>query len=115
MVDLLQDIAVDPKQPPSPENPLRQVIIATHSPHLVQLMYEDDILVARTPAVRQANNTIARALELRPLTNTWRAKHNGHTAESLAVLENYLVNPSGTPFQLRLERLTTALVQSRGS
>lgn len=37
MVDILREIAVDAHMPPGPDNPLRQVLVATHSPAFVQL------------------------------------------------------------------------------
>jgi predicted ATPase len=43
---LLQDIAVDVSQPIGPENPLRQVIINTHSPAVVAQIPEDSLLIA---------------------------------------------------------------------
>jgi len=46
MVRLLRDLAVDPMEEPSTDNPLRQVIIATHSPIFVQLQNHDDLLFA---------------------------------------------------------------------
>jgi hypothetical protein len=46
MVNLLRDLAVDPFKHPDEHNPVRQVIINTHSPGVVQLVNEDDLLFA---------------------------------------------------------------------
>ena len=46
MLRLLQDIATDTDSPVDEENPLRQVIINTHSPSVVLQTPEDSLLVA---------------------------------------------------------------------
>jgi len=46
MIRLLQDIATDPNEPVGPDNPLRQVIVNTHSPLVVQQVPDDSLLVA---------------------------------------------------------------------
>ena len=45
MLKLLQDIAVDPTESIGPDNPLRQVIINTHSPDVVKQVPEDSLIV----------------------------------------------------------------------
>ena len=45
---LLQDIASDVYEPIGPDNPLRQVIINTHSPSVVAAVPEDCLLLARS-------------------------------------------------------------------
>ncbi len=46
MLKLLQDIATDVDEPIGPDNPLRQVIINTHSPAVVMQVSDDSLLVA---------------------------------------------------------------------
>lgn len=46
ILELLQDIATDVEEPVDQDNPLRQVIINTHSPAVVQQIPEDSLLVA---------------------------------------------------------------------
>lgn len=41
MLDLLQDITTDVTEPTGPDNPLRQIIINTHSPSVVSEVPED--------------------------------------------------------------------------
>ncbi len=72
LVRLLQDIAVNPEYPTGPDNPLRQVIVVTHSPEFVKLVPEDSLLLARTrDAVTPEGVRYSRA-EFVPLANTWR-------------------------------------------
>jgi predicted ATPase len=47
MLRLLQDIAADPQEPADETNPLRQVIVNTHSPSVVMAVPEDSVLVAK--------------------------------------------------------------------
>lgn len=46
MLELLQDIAMDVDEPVGPDNPLRQVIINTHSPSVVAQIPDDSLLIA---------------------------------------------------------------------
>jgi predicted ATPase len=46
MLKLLQDIATDPQEPADETNPLRQVIVNTHSPSVVMAVPSDSILLA---------------------------------------------------------------------
>jgi predicted ATPase len=46
MIELLKEIAVDTTMPISVTNPLRQVIINTHSPVVVAEVPEDSLLIA---------------------------------------------------------------------
>lgn len=76
ILDLLQDIAVDVSAEVDEANPLRQVIVNTHSPSVVQQVPEDSILFAETiPVWTQGRKTFER-LVFRVLPNTWRAAHD---------------------------------------
>ena len=58
MHKLLQDIAVDVDKPIGVDNLLRQVIVATHSPHFVQLQNADDLVLARDMMWRSENGEV---------------------------------------------------------
>lgn len=73
MLRLLQDIAVDPTEPIGSDNPLRQVIINTHSPAVVGQVPEDSLIVAELKEMVVANQRFKR-LSLSCLTDTWRQK-----------------------------------------
>jgi hypothetical protein len=101
MVDLVHDLAVDPREPPGEDNPFRQVVINTHSPAIVQLVAPNDLLFADT-AVREGPDGVqAHALRLRPLAGTWRAKDTRVTPMTRADILPYLTTHPGA--QLRLE------------
>lgn len=74
MNQLLHDIAVDPKEPVAEDNPLRQVIVATHSPYFVQLQNPEEIVLAKNPAVRSTDGTAIWPLKCYPISGTWRAR-----------------------------------------
>lgn len=72
MLRLLQDIAVDTEEAVDPENPLRQVIVNTHSPSVVSLVDDDALLVAdKVERIDQQGRRFL-ATEFRPLPDTWR-------------------------------------------
>jgi predicted ATPase len=55
--------------------PLRQVIVNTHSPALVQEVYRhtpEDLLMATGPLIRGPAQTPTHILRLHPMVNTWR-------------------------------------------
>jgi predicted ATPase len=100
MLRLLQDIATDTDSAVDEENPLRQVIINTHSPSVVLQTPEDSLLVAElVEGVRSADghgSKIAvrfRQLQFSCLEGTWRRKVKGHRITGKGNLLAYL-NPS---------------------
>lgn len=101
MVDLVRGLAVDPSQPPGPENPLRQVLVNTHSPFFVQYQDIDDLLLALPTMVRR-NGRVVTTLRLMPLDSTWRA-HAGAQSVSRATIMDHLRDPPGAPLTLDFE------------
>ena len=91
MLDLLQDIATDPFGPIGPDNPLRQVIVNTHSPAVVAQIPEDALLMAETKSNFQDGARFDR-LSFSCLPNTWRASTSEMRVVSKGQLMAYL-NP----------------------
>jgi hypothetical protein len=73
MLRLLQDLAVDPQSPVDSDNPLRQVIINTHSPVVAGQVPEDALLLLIPRAIRRDGRSVP-APVFRWLSETWRAK-----------------------------------------
>jgi predicted ATPase len=73
MLRLLQDICTDVKHPVDQTNPLRQVIINTHSPAVVQLVPEDSLLIAQ-PHQTWSGNNVRSEVRFACLPNTWRTE-----------------------------------------
>ncbi len=73
ILQLLQDIATDTNERIEPENPLRQVIINTHSPAVVMQVPEDSLLVAELQETVQSGHRFKR-VSFGYLPDTWRQK-----------------------------------------
>jgi predicted ATPase len=71
ILKLLQEIATDTDEAISSENPLRQVIINTHSPAVVQQVPEDSLLVAESRETIRSNQRFKRVC-FSCLPGTWR-------------------------------------------
>ena len=93
MHGLLQEIAVDPEEPVGPENPLRQVIVATHSPFFVQLQNKADLVLAKSKMVGSGSGAVVEHLvECHPYERTWRCSGDQNGINLLA-LQSYLMPP----------------------
>ncbi|MGP4111362.1 AAA family ATPase [Streptomyces sp. 4N509B] len=95
MVDLVRELAVDPRQEPGEDNPFRQVLVNTHSPGVVQLVPEADLLFADASAYRTPEGRTSRRLRLRPLRDTWRTEETGRYYVTKADILPYLEAPPG--------------------
>jgi predicted ATPase len=73
MLNLLKDIAMDTDESVGPDNPLRQVIINTHSPAVVAQIPEDSLLVAESIEMNESGKRF-KAVRFCPLPDTWRQK-----------------------------------------
>ncbi|MCB0403119.1 MAG: AAA family ATPase, partial [Flavobacteriales bacterium] len=73
MLRLLEDIAVDVNEPVGLDNPLRQVIINTHSPVVVNQVRDDCLLVADLKEVIRQGKRF-KSVKFSWLPETWRAK-----------------------------------------
>ena len=90
ILGLLQEIAVDPFQPVSSDNPLRQVIVNTHSPAVVLLVNEDSLIVSHLKEMRK-NGKSFKVATFSWLSGTWRASAElGVKAISPGKLLSYL-------------------------
>ena len=92
MVDLLRDLAVDTYDSPGEDNPFRQVIVNTHSPHFVQLLQHEELLLAKA-RFSPRNGAVLRVLQLAPLINTWRDGRQSVTSVNMASILPYLTGP----------------------
>ena len=73
MLELLREIAVDVTRPVATDNPLRQVIVNTHSPAVVHLVPPESLLIAETEqAIRDDTRFQKAVFRWRP--DTWRSE-----------------------------------------
>lgn len=73
MLKLLQDIAVDPEEPADETNPLRQVIVNTHSPSVVMAVPDESVLLAR-PAKELLDDKQFTKVQFACLPGNWRTR-----------------------------------------
>ena len=73
VIRLLDELAVDVDEPVDADNPLRQVIINTHSPAVVACVRDDALLVAHAG---RGSESVASRLSIRHLPGTWRQTAN---------------------------------------
>jgi len=99
MIDLLRRLAVDVDELLSKDNPMRQLIIATHSPLLVQLQNKDDILFAMEATVKGRTGEPASTLRCRPLSGTWRCGEN-EKGIGIGTILAYLTTPPGAQLSI---------------
>lgn len=80
IIEILQKICVDPDYAVDEDNPLRQVIINTHSPSVVSNLPEDALIFARPLISTEGTFTTFQCLE-----ETWRAlgPHNKEEQDTL--------------------------------
>lgn len=70
LVQLLRDYAVDVDEPVTSDNPLRQVLVNTHSPEVVRRVpLEEMVFVESASSTKDGQYSI-----FRPISDTWRAK-----------------------------------------
>jgi predicted ATPase len=93
MLRLLQDIATETALPVGPDNPLRQVIVNTHSPSVVAQVPEDSLLIAE-PREMLYEGKRFQGVVFGSLPGTWRTE-TGAPSFSRGNLLAYL-NPVGS-------------------
>lgn len=69
IVELLSQMAVDTRYPVGPDNPLRQIIINTHSPLVIERLQADTLIVSQ--GYRRDGASLS---TFSPIQNTWRDK-----------------------------------------
>ena len=80
VLELLTDIAVDTQESIGDDNPLRQVIVNTHSPAVFQQVADESVLfVKETEDMDKTGRRFKRARFL-CLSETWRATESEHAA-----------------------------------
>ena len=96
MLALLKDIAVDATEKPGSDNPLRQVLVNTHSPRLVQLLereLKECLLIAESATVSLGDELI-RTVSFRHRLGTWRDTEEDQGV-GVGVASAYLTTPLG--------------------
>ena len=100
MYKLLKDIAVEVEYAVGFDNPLRQVIVATHSPFFVQLQNPQDVVLAKHMVSTDKEGTVQRTLRCSPCKGTWRCYDNRRDYVDPTSLLTYLLPPEEAQFAL---------------
>ncbi|WP_425423212.1 AAA family ATPase [Spirosoma spitsbergense] len=112
ILDLLQEICTDIRYPVGDDNPLRQVIINSHSPSVVQLVPEDSLLMAQSKRNRNSKGDFYDQVVYSPLRNTWRTRIEG-TERNSASLDKLIAYLTASPRQYESDHLLSDIVRSR--
>ncbi len=105
MLRLLREIPTDVQDEVGGDNPLRQVIVNTHSPAVVGQVPDDSLLVAE-PRDVLLDGRSAQSVVFRYLSGTWRAKAQGdENVVSRGRLMYYLNPIQRSPGDERVRRL----------
>ena len=100
MNQLLQDIAVDANAPVGVDNPLRQVIVATHSPWFVQLQDPNDLVLARNVRSEAGSRGVVHRLKCQPMSGSWRCVAPWRPGIDKISLQSWLMPPDGARITL---------------
>jgi predicted ATPase len=109
MLKLLQDIATDPDEPADESNPLRQVIVNTHSPSVVMAVPDDAVLLAQ-PCKEMQNEREFTKVQFACLPDSWRTRSESAAAvvtkgEMLSYLNPAAVIQHNMPAKRRIRRV----------
>lgn len=109
ILKLLEDIATDPDEPADESNPLRQVIVNTHSPSVVMAVPDNSILLARPSKDLRDGQEFTR-VEFACLPGNWRTKAKSKPAvvakgEMLSYLNPAAVIHKKSPSEHRSRRV----------
>jgi predicted ATPase len=74
ILQLLRDIAVDTTRPAGRDNPLRQVIINTHSPAVFQEVPAESVVFTKTRETVADEDHLFKAAHFYHLSDTWRSR-----------------------------------------
>lgn len=94
MITLLRDMATDTHQPIGADNPLRQVVISTHSPVVVGHVSPDCLLFADHRESLKSTFGVRDNLVVRHMAETWRSNYGRAAAISKGEVLRYL-GPNG--------------------
>ncbi|MFM9434455.1 putative ATPase [Janthinobacterium sp. CG_23.3] len=102
MLSLLKELAVDTTLSAGEDNPMRQILIATHSPVLVNLETQDDLIYADIVKVRGLDGKPASTIRCKSLRDSWRSRAGTECIDKGSVIA-YLALPQGSQILLDLD------------
>ncbi|WP_271008267.1 AAA family ATPase [Paucibacter sp. B51] len=104
MLNLLKELAVDPCEETGDDNPMRQILIATHSPVLVKLEEPDDLIYTDVVKVRGPDGgKIASTIRCKSLEGSWRSTFGSSDCIEKGSIIAYLSLPPNSQISLDLD------------
>lgn len=100
MADLLRDMAIRTDEEPGEDNPMRQIIVSTHSPYFVQLQNPDDLVLAKERTINSESGNSLRTLQCLAISGSWRSKITPVNAIGKVAIASYLKPPQGIQLAL---------------
>jgi hypothetical protein len=94
MLELLHDLCTEVEDATDEDNPLRQVVVSTHSPGVVSQVADDELVLVEAAEFRRLDRPQSET-ELRVLPGTWRAGLAGQRLVDKGDLIAYLGGPRG--------------------
>ncbi len=94
LLQFLQQMVIDPEKPVAPDNPLRQVIISTNSPIIVQQTLADSLMIAELKNTKDEHHNFSRVV-FTYLPHTWRQFTDPNPQKNIVAHESLLsyLNP----------------------
>ena len=80
ILQLLQDISVDTQHPVGEDNPLRQIVVNTHSPVVFQQVPDESVVFVKTREAVDRGDCRFKKADFLCLSETWRAGFSDHAA-----------------------------------
>lgn len=102
MLALLKELAVNSSATVDDDNPLRQIIIATHSPVLVGLESPQDLIYADIVKIKGPSGNPTSTIRCKSLKESWRVAGGGGVLEKASIIA-YLSLPPDSQITLPLE------------
>ncbi|WDD90469.1 AAA family ATPase (plasmid) [Burkholderia sp. FERM BP-3421] len=103
MLSLLKELSVDPHNEVNDDNPMRQILIATHSPVLVKLEDANDLIYADIVKVRGLDGMPASTIRCKSIPGSWREKDGESNYLDKGSIIAYLNLPENTQMDLNFE------------
>lgn len=111
LVDLLRDYAVDTQEDVNADNPLRQILINSHSPEVArQLSFDEIVFVQRALTYGRAPVSV-----FRPVTGTWRIDPGNAGEDAMPAIGRQAVADfiGGSPVRREIGQLSLAFGTAR--
>lgn len=102
MLSLLKELAIDANERADEDNPMRQILIATHSPVLVKLEEPDDLIYTEIVKVKGPDGKAASTVRCKSLRGSWRNEDVDSFIEKGSII-SYLNLPPNNQIDLELE------------